>query len=55
MSNAADYKLIFKSHDNFGVNNTEVAIANPDAWKSLKYYKKFSEGSDGEFKLWLNG
>ena len=55
ISNAGDYKLIVKSHDYMGVANTEIGTANPNAWNALKYHIKHSEGSDGLFKIWLNG
>ena len=55
ISNAGDYKLIVKSHDNMGVANTEIGTANANAWNALKYHIKHSEGSDGFFKIWLNG
>ena len=55
ISNAGDYKLIVKSHDDMGVANTEIGTANPNAWNALKYHIKHSEGSDGLFKIWLNG
>ena len=55
VSNAGDYKLIVKSHDDMGVANTEIGTANPNAWNALKYHIKHSEGNDGLFKIWLNG
>ena len=55
LSNAADYKVYVKSHDDMGVSTTEIGTANPNAWNKLKYHMKFSEDSYGFFKIWLNG
>ena len=55
ISNAGDYKLIVKSHDGMGVSNTEIETAKVDVLNALKYHIKHSEGSDGLFRIWLNG
>ena len=55
ISNAGDYKLIVKSHDDMGVSNTEIETAKVDVLNALKYHIKHSEGSNGLFRIWFNG
>ena len=55
INNGGDYKLTVKSHDDLGVAKTEIATMTPNTWHSLKYYMKYSEGSDGVFQVYLNG
>ena len=55
MNNGGDYKLTVKSHNDLGVAKTEIATMTPNTWHKLKYYWKFSEGTDGVFQVYLNG
>jgi len=55
LDNENNYKLYTQSHNDIGVSKTEIATLTPNNWLKLKYYWKFSEGTDGIFQIYLNG
>jgi len=55
LDNENNYKLYTQSHNDLGVSKTEIATLTPNNWLKLKYYLKFSEGTDGIFQIYLNG
>lgn len=55
LSQAGDYRLIFAPPNEADVGYQLIAAAKPDAWNDLKYYIKYSRGSDGHITIWLNG
>jgi len=55
LDNENNYKLYTQSHNDIGVSKTEIATLTPNNWLKLKYYLKFSEGTDGIFQIYLNG
>ena len=55
LDNENNYKLYTQSHNDLGVSKTEIATLTPNNWLKLKYYWKFSEGTDGIFQIYLNG
>jgi len=58
LSNLGDYKLTFRGYDLWEGETDEgkfIAYATPRAWNDIKVYAKWSMGSDGFIKVWLNG
>ena len=59
LSNYGDYKLYYAGA--FGAepdatdDGTYIGQATPDAWNDVKLYYKKSLGSDGQFRVYLNG
>ena len=57
LSNMGDYRLTFRGVEWDGESDEGVFIgyAKPRAWNDVKVFAKMSLGSDGIFKVWLDG
>ena len=55
LDNENNYRMYTQSHNDLGVAKTQIATLTPNTWHKLKYYWKFSEGTDGVFQVYLNG
>ena len=55
LDNQNNYRMYTQSHNDLGVAKTQIATLTPNTWHKLKYYWKFSEGTDGVFQVYLNG
>lgn len=58
LSNEGDYLITTRSVHHWDSDDDEgdvIGVAQPDAWNDLKVHVRNASGSDGFYKIWLNG